>query len=66
VNVAARLVVYAGERLNGGPDPALRPPIKEDYPLLTEVQRESARLLPGSTVRTLLFWRYLLTYRKQD
>ncbi|MEC3979085.1 class I SAM-dependent methyltransferase [Amycolatopsis sp. H20-H5] len=66
VNVVARLVVHAGERLNGGADPALRPPIKDEYPPMSEVRRESARLLPGSTVRTLLFWRYLITYRKQD
>ncbi|MEU4892310.1 class I SAM-dependent methyltransferase [Streptomyces sp. NPDC044780] len=28
-----------------------------------ETRAESARLLPGSTLRRLLFWRYLLVYR---
>ena len=62
MNVLARLVVALGERLNGGPEPRLRPPLKDEYPTLTEIRRESAVLLPGSTVRPLLFWRYLLTY----
>jgi len=62
VNLAARLIVRAGERLNGGPEPRLRPPVKEDFPTLNQVRRESRALLPGSTVKPLLFWRYLLTY----
>jgi SAM-dependent methyltransferase len=62
VNVLARIAVRIGERLNGGTEPHLRPPIKEDYPTLNKVRRESAALLPGSTVKPLLFWRYLLTY----
>ncbi|WP_281393694.1 hypothetical protein [Streptomyces bathyalis] len=28
-----------------------------------ETRAESARLLPGSTLRRLLLWRYLLLYR---
>ncbi|MFD9964406.1 class I SAM-dependent methyltransferase [Amycolatopsis sp. NPDC058986] len=64
VNVLARLVVAAGERLNGGTDFVPKPPIRDETPSMTKIRRESARLLPGSTVRTLLFWRYLLTYRE--
>jgi SAM-dependent methyltransferase len=61
-NLLARVIVHAGERLNGGPEPRLRAPTKDDYPSLTEIRRRSKQLLPGSTVRPLLFWRYLLTY----
>ncbi|WP_086839977.1 class I SAM-dependent methyltransferase, partial [Amycolatopsis kentuckyensis] len=64
VNALARLVVYAGERLNGGPDEGPQAPVVDDYPTLAELRRESARLLPGSTVRPLLFWRTLITYRE--
>jgi SAM-dependent methyltransferase len=62
INLLARAIVYTGERLNGGPEPRLRPPIKDNYPSLRDIRRRSAELLPGSTVRPLLFWRYLLTY----
>ncbi|MEV4054727.1 class I SAM-dependent methyltransferase [Amycolatopsis sp. NPDC049688] len=65
VNALARLVVYAGERLNGGPEEGPTAPVADDYPTLAELRRESARLLPGSTVRPLLFWRTLITYREQ-
>jgi SAM-dependent methyltransferase len=64
VNVAARVVVHAGKRLNGGADPLPPPPIQGWEMSMTEVRRESARLLPGRRVRPLLFWRYLLTYRE--
>ncbi|MFD8494997.1 class I SAM-dependent methyltransferase [Amycolatopsis sp. NPDC059657] len=65
VNLLARVIVHAGERLNGGSEPALRAPIKETYPTMSEIRRTSRDLLPGSTVRPLLFWRYLLEYTKQ-
>ncbi|GAA4550174.1 class I SAM-dependent methyltransferase [Amycolatopsis samaneae] len=65
VNVLARLVVAAGDRLNGGPDPGPVAPVRDESASMAEIRRESARLLPGSRVRTLLFWRYLLTYREQ-
>ena len=66
VNTLARLVVYAGERLNGGAEDGPRAPVVDDYPTLAELRRESARLLPGSTVRPLLFWRTLITYRERE
>lgn len=31
---------------------------------LAEVRAQAAGLLPGVTVRRLLFWRYLLVYRE--
>ncbi|AXB47735.1 class I SAM-dependent methyltransferase [Amycolatopsis albispora] len=62
-NLLARAVVYAGEHLNGGPDPLPKAPVRDWATTMAEVRRESARLLPGSTVRTLTFWRYALLYR---
>lgn len=63
VNLAARAIVAAADRLNGGADPVAGPPIREDWASMAEIRRDSARLLPGRTVRPLLFWRYLLVYR---
>ncbi|NBH03284.1 class I SAM-dependent methyltransferase, partial [Amycolatopsis sp. SID8362] len=64
VNALARLVVYAGERLNGGPEDGPKAPVVDDFPTMADVRREAARLLPGSTVRSLFFWRTLITYRE--
>lgn len=66
VNAAARLLVYAGERLNGGVDHLPKAPIVETAPPMSRIRRDAAELLPGSKVRNLLFFRYLLVYRKQD
>jgi SAM-dependent methyltransferase len=63
LNLAARAIVAAGERLNGGPDRTIAPRIRDWDMTMTDVRRESARLLPGSSVRPLLFWRYLLVHR---
>ncbi|TYB54751.1 methyltransferase domain-containing protein [Nonomuraea sp. PA05] len=57
VNAVARLAT-AGR---GTPSPA---PVKRPELPLTEIRREAAELLPGATIRRLLFWRYLLAYRK--
>jgi SAM-dependent methyltransferase len=65
-NALARLVVYVGERLNGGGDDGPKAPTLFRFPAIAEVRRESARLLPGSTVRPLLFWRTLITYREPE
>jgi hypothetical protein len=63
LNLAARLAVSIGDRLNGGVDPLSPPPIRSETMTMREVRRASAALLPGRTVRSLLFWRYLLVYR---
>ncbi|MEU3275493.1 class I SAM-dependent methyltransferase [Saccharomonospora sp. NPDC006951] len=63
VNAAARLLVHAGERINGGSDPHPQAPVRNWSMTMNGVRKEAGRLLPGSAVRTLLFWRYLLTYR---
>ncbi|WP_326837734.1 class I SAM-dependent methyltransferase [Amycolatopsis rhabdoformis] len=64
VNVAARLVVAAGEWLNGGVEPAPQAPVNMTFPTMARLRRDSRDLLPGSTIRRLPFWRHLLTYRK--
>lgn len=66
VNALARLVVYAGDRLNGGVDPLPTAPVVETFPPMNRIRRDAARLLPGSRVRNLLFYRYLLVYRRPE
>ncbi|MBB5856137.1 class I SAM-dependent methyltransferase [Amycolatopsis umgeniensis] len=66
VNALARVVVYAGERLNGGIDPLPSAPILEAFPPMNRIRRDAARLLPGSKLRNLLFYRYLLVYRRSE
>jgi SAM-dependent methyltransferase len=66
INAAARLLVYAGERLIGGIDHLPKPPIVETAPPMSRIRRDAAELLPGSKVRNLLFFRYLLVYRKKE
>ncbi|KJK58623.1 class I SAM-dependent methyltransferase [Saccharothrix sp. ST-888] len=63
-NAAARLAVTVRERASGRPRTHLRAPVQPPQLTYDETRREAARLLPGSTVRRLLFWRYLLTYRR--
>ncbi len=63
-NAVARLAVYTGERLRGTYSPPLRAPVRRPDMTLPQIRAEAARLLPGAGVRQLLFWRYLLTYRK--
>jgi hypothetical protein len=63
VNLAARLAVAAAERARGRA-PGPRPPIRPAAMPLGQVREEAARLLPGCTVRRLLFWRYLLVFRR--
>ncbi len=63
-NAVARLAVYTGERLRGTYTPPLKAPVRQPDMTLPEIRAEAARLLPGGSVRQLLFWRYLLTYRK--
>ncbi|GAA3655062.1 class I SAM-dependent methyltransferase [Nonomuraea antimicrobica] len=57
VNAVAR-VATAGR---GTPSPA---PVRRPEMPLDEIRRQAAVLLPGATVSRLLFWRYLLAYRR--
>jgi SAM-dependent methyltransferase len=63
LNLAARLAVAALERARGAA-PGPKPPIAPAAMTLRQVREEAARLLPGCTVRRLLFWRYLLVFRR--
>ncbi|MFE5024882.1 class I SAM-dependent methyltransferase [Streptomyces sp. NPDC056656] len=61
-NAAARAAVHVADRLRGAPRPPLRAPVRRPDMTLTDIRTEATRLLPGSRVRQLLLWRYLLTY----
>ncbi|WP_055700721.1 MULTISPECIES: class I SAM-dependent methyltransferase [Streptomyces] len=63
-NAVARMTVYASERLRGTHTPPLKAPVRQPDMRLPRIRAEAPRLLPGATVRHLLFWRYLLTYRR--
>ena len=64
LNLAARLAVAAAERARGRAPGPPRPPIRLAAMPLGQVREQAARLLPGCTVRRLLFWRYLLVFRR--
>ncbi|TMR90197.1 class I SAM-dependent methyltransferase [Nonomuraea basaltis] len=59
INAAARLAVAAGPRDREGTPMA---PVKPPEMSLQDIRREAGVLLPGSTIRRLLFWRYLIVY----
>ncbi|MGP3918740.1 class I SAM-dependent methyltransferase [Nonomuraea sp. 10N515B] len=64
VNAATRLAVAAAgprERAEG-----TQAPVKQPEMSLEEIRKEAATLLPGATIRRLLFWRYLLVYREPN
>ncbi|MFI9775838.1 class I SAM-dependent methyltransferase [Streptomyces sp. NPDC051956] len=61
-NAAARAAVHVSDRLRGAARPPLQSPVRQPDMTLTDIRTEASRLLPGSEVRQLLFWRYLLTY----
>ncbi|MFE2988460.1 class I SAM-dependent methyltransferase [Streptomyces sp. NPDC059262] len=61
-NAAARAAVHVADRLRGAARPPRKAPVCRPDMTLAAVRTEAGRLLPGSQVRQLLFWRYLLTY----
>ncbi|MFI2302730.1 class I SAM-dependent methyltransferase [Actinacidiphila glaucinigra] len=63
VNAAARLAVAAADRIRGHGRQPVRAPVRPPRTPLPQIRAEAAQLLPGSRVRRLLFWRYLLVYR---
>jgi SAM-dependent methyltransferase len=67
VNAAARLGVAARDALRPAQARAagvrIEAPVRQPTMPLHDIRREAAALLPGSTVRRLLFWRYLLVFR---
>ncbi len=66
VNAAARLAVAAMDKLRpaASADRAqVKAPVLPPHMPLREIRREAAVLLPGCSIRRLLFWRYLLAFR---
>lgn len=65
VNAVARPAVAVKDRLH----PAVtgrqrvKAPVRQPIMPLAQIRREAAVLLPGCSIRRLLFWRYLLTFR---
>ncbi|WP_411137757.1 hypothetical protein [Streptomyces sp. C10] len=43
----------------------MKPPLAPPGMPLPRIRREAAALLPGCRIRRLLFWRYLLVFRKE-
>jgi 2-polyprenyl-3-methyl-5-hydroxy-6-metoxy-1,4-benzoquinol methylase len=55
-NVLARVIhLGRGQRMSA--------PVAQAMSTLAEIRSEAAELLPGRTVRMLLFWRYLLVFK---
>ncbi|WP_432095932.1 class I SAM-dependent methyltransferase [Streptomyces sp. bgisy100] len=67
VNAASRLAVAMSERLSSrAPDVSeVRAPVKPPAVSFDEIRQRSAELLPGRTLRRLLFWRCLLVFRNE-
>jgi SAM-dependent methyltransferase len=66
VNAAVRLAVAGADRVrpDGKTGPrSVKAPVKRPTMPLVQVRQEAAVLLPGCSVRRLLFWRYLLVFR---
>ncbi|NYI06366.1 class I SAM-dependent methyltransferase [Allostreptomyces psammosilenae] len=55
----------AAERAVADPT-AVRAPVKAPTMPLRQIRQEAVALLPGCTIRRLLFWRYLLVYRAPE
>ncbi|ARQ67963.1 class I SAM-dependent methyltransferase [Streptomyces marincola] len=68
VNAAARSAVAVRERLRPPSAAAgrtrVRAPVRAPALSLPEIRAEAAALLPGAVIRRLLFWRYLLVFRR--
>ncbi len=67
VNAIARLTVAVGGKLRSvsavNRREGVKAPVRPPAVPLAEIRREAAVLLPGSNIRRLLFWRYLLVFR---
>ncbi|MFD7455196.1 class I SAM-dependent methyltransferase [Kitasatospora sp. NPDC059827] len=62
VNALCRLAVHLRER--GAPPTVVPAPVMWPRTTLAEVRAYSTRELPGHALRQLLFWRYLLVWRR--
>jgi SAM-dependent methyltransferase len=68
VNAAARVAVAISDKLQptweGQVQRQVSAPTTNPDMTLEQIRTAAAEELPGSTIRRLLFWRYLLVYRK--
>ncbi|GAB3422282.1 class I SAM-dependent methyltransferase [Flindersiella endophytica] len=63
-NVIAKLAVYTTDRVRGLPPEPPYPPVAVPDLTWEQLKKESSKLLPGRKLRRLVFWRYLMVYRK--
>lgn len=73
VNAVARLAVAVRDRLRPASAASaasaatgrerVKAPVRQPIMPLPQIRREAAVLLPGCSIRRLLFWRYLLVFR---
>ncbi|MFG2409562.1 class I SAM-dependent methyltransferase [Streptomyces brevispora] len=70
VNAVARLTVALKDRLRPAAASIgrerVKAPVSQPTVPLPQIRREAAVLLPGCSIRRLLFWRYLLVFRNSD
>ncbi|REK92105.1 class I SAM-dependent methyltransferase [Streptomyces inhibens] len=64
VNALARLAVGLADKLRPAGATPVRAPTAPPTVPLSRIRREAAALLPGCRIGRLLFWRYLLVFRK--
>lgn len=70
-NAVARLAVAVRDKLRPVSTAAtgreqVQAPVRQPAMPLLQIRREAAVLLPGCSIRRLLFWRYLLVFRNND
>ncbi|MET9386732.1 class I SAM-dependent methyltransferase [Streptomyces sp. NPDC002928] len=67
VNAVARLTVAVKDKLRpvcaATGRERVKAPVRQPAMPLLQIRREAAVLLPGCSIRRLLFWRYLLVFR---
>ena len=67
VNAVARLIVALKDKLRPAATATgrerVKAPVRQPTVPLLQIRREAAVLLPGCSIRRLLFWRYLLVFR---
>ncbi|GGU18817.1 methyltransferase [Streptomyces violascens] len=66
VNAVVRLTVFVRDKLGSAAahHKQTQAPVAQPTMPLPQIRREAAALLPGCRIRRLLFWRYLLVFRK--
>ncbi|MEE1751951.1 class I SAM-dependent methyltransferase [Streptomyces sp. SP18CS02] len=67
VNAVARVAVALNDRLRPAAASTgrarVKAPVRQPTLPLPQIRQEAAALLPGCSIRRLLFWRYLLVFR---